>query len=68
MLTVRCYPLSRITGSQGGQSGAPAVRAVRLITGVPGSPKVVGTHSEGEDNFGEPRQNLAAGGLGDSQW
>lgn len=27
-----------------------------------GLPYVIGTHSGGEDNFGEPRQNVAAGG------
>lgn len=27
-----------------------------------GSPYVIGTHSGGEDNFGEPKQNVAAGG------
>lgn len=27
-----------------------------------GQPYVVGTHSGGEDNFGEPKQNVAAGG------
>ena len=27
-----------------------------------GKPYVIGTHSGGEDNFGEPRQNVAAGG------
>lgn len=27
-----------------------------------GNPYVIGTHSGGEDNFGEPKQNVAAGG------
>jgi V8-like Glu-specific endopeptidase len=39
-----------------GQSGAP-VHGIRH-----GSQRVVGTHSGGEDNTGEPRQNVAAGG------
>ena len=39
-----------------GQSGAP------VYAWFDGSPYVVGTHSGGEDNFGEPRQNVAAGG------
>jgi V8-like Glu-specific endopeptidase len=42
--------------TEGGQSGAP------VFAWFSGSPDVVGTHSGGEDNFGEPRQNLAAGG------
>ena len=42
--------------TEGGQSGAP------VFAWFDGSPDVVGTHSGGEDNFGEPRQNLAAGG------
>ncbi len=39
-----------------GQSGAP------VFAWFNGSPDVVGTHSGCEDNFGEPRQNCAAGG------
>lgn len=39
-----------------GQSGAP------VFAWFSGSPDVVGTHSGGEDNLGEPRQNVAAGG------
>lgn len=42
--------------TEGGQSGAP------VFAWFNGSPAVVGTHSGGEDNFGEPRQNVAAGG------
>lgn len=42
--------------TEGGQSGAPVFAWFR------GSPDVVGTHSGGEDNVGEPRQNVAAGG------
>jgi V8-like Glu-specific endopeptidase len=42
--------------TEGGQSGAP------VFAWFSGSPAVVGTHSGGEDNFGEPRQNVAAGG------
>ena len=42
--------------TEGGQSGAP------VFAWFNGSPDVVGTHSGGEDNFGEPRQNVAAGG------
>ncbi|MFI2373694.1 trypsin-like serine peptidase [Streptomyces sp. NPDC018964] len=42
--------------TEGGQSGAP------VYAWFSGSPYVVGTHSGGEDNFGEPRQNVAAGG------
>jgi V8-like Glu-specific endopeptidase len=42
--------------TEGGQSGAP------VFAWFSGSPYVVGTHSGGEDNFGEPRQNVAAGG------
>ncbi|MFJ9718713.1 trypsin-like serine peptidase [Streptomyces sp. NPDC101213] len=42
--------------TEGGQSGAP------VFAWFSGSPDVVGTHSGGEDNFGEPRQNVAAGG------
>lgn len=42
--------------TEGGQSGAP------VYAWFGGSPLVVGTHSGGEDNPGEPRQNLAAGG------
>ena len=42
--------------AEGGQSGAPVFRWLN------GSPIVVGTHSGGEDNVGEPRQNVAAGG------
>lgn len=42
--------------TEGGQSGAP-------VYGWWGStPAVIGTHSGGEDNIGEPRQNVAAGG------
>jgi V8-like Glu-specific endopeptidase len=39
-----------------GQSGAP------VYAWFDGNPYVVGTHSGGEDNTGEPRQNVAAGG------
>lgn len=42
--------------TEGGQSGAPVFRWLN------GSPIVVGTHSGGENNPGEPRQNVAAGG------
>jgi V8-like Glu-specific endopeptidase len=42
--------------TEGGQSGAP------VFAWFNGSPDVVGTHSGGEDNVGEPRQNVAAGG------
>lgn len=42
--------------TEGGQSGAP------VFAWFSGSPHVVGTHSGGENNFGEPRQNVAAGG------
>ncbi|MGG5751900.1 trypsin-like serine peptidase [Zafaria sp. Z1313] len=42
--------------TEGGQSGAP------VFAWFSGTPCVVGTHSGGEDNFGEPRQNVAAGG------
>lgn len=42
--------------TEGGQSGAP------VFGWWNGSPSLVGTHSGGEDNFGEPRQNVAAGG------
>lgn len=42
--------------TEGGQSGAP------VFAWFSGSADVVGTHSGGEDNFGEPRQNVAAGG------
>lgn len=42
--------------TEGGQSGAPVWRWKN------GSPTVVGTHSGGENNAGEPRQNVAAGG------
>jgi V8-like Glu-specific endopeptidase len=42
--------------TEGGQSGAP------VFAWFDGAPYVVGTHSGGEDNFGEPRQNVAAGG------
>jgi V8-like Glu-specific endopeptidase len=42
--------------TEGGQSGAP------VFAWFNGSADVVGTHSGGEDNFGEPRQNVAAGG------
>lgn len=42
--------------TEGGQSGAP------VFAWFDGKPYVVGTHSGGEDNFGEPRQNVAAGG------
>lgn len=42
--------------TEGGQSGAPVWRWLN------GSPIVVGTHSGGENNPGEPRQNVAAGG------
>jgi V8-like Glu-specific endopeptidase len=41
--------------AEGGQSGAPVFRWLN------GSP-IVGTHSGGKDNVGEPRQNVAAGG------
>jgi len=39
--------------TEGGQSGAPVFDPSHVV---------VGTHSGGEDNFGEPRQNVAAGG------
>lgn len=39
-----------------GQSGSP------VFAWFDGKPIVVGTHSGSEDNFGEPRQNVAAGG------
>jgi V8-like Glu-specific endopeptidase len=42
--------------TEGGQSGAA------VFAWFNGSPEVVGTHSGGEDNPGEPRQNVAAGG------
>ena len=42
--------------TEGGQSGAP------VFAWFNGSPDIVGTHSGGEDNVGEPRQNVAAGG------
>jgi V8-like Glu-specific endopeptidase len=42
--------------TEDGQSGAP------VFAWFSGSPDVVGTHSGGEDNVGEPRQNVAAGG------
>lgn len=42
--------------TEGGQSGAP------VFAWFDGKPYVVGTHSGGEDNVGEPRQNVAAGG------
>lgn len=42
--------------TEGGQSGAP------VFAWFNGSADVVGTHSGGENNFGEPRQNVAAGG------
>ncbi|MER6917368.1 trypsin-like serine protease [Streptomyces sp. NPDC000594] len=42
--------------TESGQSGSP------VFAWFSGSPDVVGTHSGGEDNFGEPRQNVAAGG------
>lgn len=42
--------------TEGGQSGAP------VFGWFNGSPDVVGAHSGGEENFGEPRQNVAAGG------
>jgi V8-like Glu-specific endopeptidase len=42
--------------TEDGQSGAP------VFAWFNGSPDVVGTHSGGEDNAGEPRQNVAAGG------
>jgi V8-like Glu-specific endopeptidase len=48
--------LEYLADTEGGQSGAP------VFAWFNGSPDVVGTHSGGEDNFGEPRQNLAAGG------
>jgi V8-like Glu-specific endopeptidase len=42
--------------TEGGQSGAP------VYGWWSGAPYVVGTHSGGEDNSLEPRQNVAAGG------
>lgn len=42
--------------SEGGSSGGP------VFGWWNNKPYVVGTHSGGEDNFGEPRQNVAAGG------
>jgi V8-like Glu-specific endopeptidase len=39
-----------------GQSGSP------VFAWFNGWPEVVGTHSGAKDNFGEPRQNVAAGG------
>jgi V8-like Glu-specific endopeptidase len=39
-----------------GQSGSP------VYAWFDGAPYVVGTHSGTEDNFGEPTQNVAAGG------
>ncbi|MGQ0794546.1 MAG: trypsin-like serine peptidase [Deltaproteobacteria bacterium] len=42
--------------SSGGDSGGP------VFGWWSGSPYVIGTHSGGEDNFGEPKQNVAAGG------
>lgn len=39
-----------------GQSGAP------IFAWFDGAPYIVGTHSGGEDNPGEPTQNVAAGG------
>jgi V8-like Glu-specific endopeptidase len=42
--------------TEGGQSGSP------VFAWFDGLPSVVGTHSGGENNFGEPRQNVAAGG------
>jgi V8-like Glu-specific endopeptidase len=42
--------------TNGGNSGGP------VFGWWDGKPYVVGTHSGGEDNFGEPRQNVAAGG------
>jgi V8-like Glu-specific endopeptidase len=42
--------------TEGGQSGAP------VFAWFSGSPYIVGTHSGGENNVGEPRQNVAAGG------
>lgn len=42
--------------TEDGQSGSP------VFAWFNGSPDVVGTHSGGEDNPGEPRQNVAAGG------
>ncbi|MGS2615474.1 trypsin-like serine peptidase [Micromonospora sp. LZ34] len=42
--------------TEDGMSGAP------VFAWFNGSPDVVGTHSGCEDNFGEPRQNVAAGG------
>lgn len=42
--------------TEGGQSGAP------VWAWFSGSADIVGTHSGGEDNPGEPRQNVAAGG------
>lgn len=42
--------------TEGGQSGSPVYRWLN------GAPWVVGTHSGSEDNPGEPRQNVAAGG------
>ena len=42
--------------TNGGNSGGP------VFGWWDGKPYVIGTHSGGEDNFGEPRQNVAAGG------
>ena len=46
--------------SKGGMSGGP-VWAWWDKNGVP-TPYIVGTHAGGEDNFGEEKHNLAAGG------
>ena len=43
--------------TENGQSGAPVFGWFNV------KPYVVGTHSGGEDNVGEPRQNVAAGGI-----
>ncbi|BET69463.1 hypothetical protein ASA1KI_43810 [Opitutales bacterium ASA1] len=42
--------------SSSGDSGGP------VFGWWSGKPYVIGTHSGGEDNFGEPKQNVAAGG------
>jgi V8-like Glu-specific endopeptidase len=42
--------------TNGGNSGGP------VFGWWDGKPYVIGTHSGGEDNFGEPKQNVAAGG------
>ena len=59
-------PMTTMTAPASSSSTRPtptaATAAGRYGVGGTGKPYVIGTHSGGEDNFGEPKQNVAAGG------